>query len=73
VRAALGERGVPTAVYYPKPMHLQPAYAAYGAGPGSMPVSERLCEQVLSLPMNPYLTPSQVERVCDAVLAAVSG
>ena len=72
VRAALAERGVPTAVYYPKPMHLQPAYAAYGAGPGSMPVSERLCEQVLSLPMNPYLTPSQIERVCDAVLAAVA-
>jgi dTDP-4-amino-4,6-dideoxygalactose transaminase len=71
VRSALAARGVPTAIYYPKPMHLQPAYAAYGAGAGSMPVSERLCGQVLSLPMNPYLSPAQVERVCDAVLEAV--
>jgi dTDP-4-amino-4,6-dideoxygalactose transaminase len=67
VRSALEERGVPTAIYYPKPMHLQPAYAAYGAGPGSMPVSERLCGEVLSLPMNPYLQAAQIERVCDAV------
>jgi dTDP-4-amino-4,6-dideoxygalactose transaminase len=71
VRRHLAERGVPTAVYYPKPMHLQPAYAAYGEGPGSLPVSERLCGEVLSLPMNPYLAPEQVERICDEVLAVV--
>jgi dTDP-4-amino-4,6-dideoxygalactose transaminase len=73
VKAALEADGVPTAVYYPKPMHLQPAYAAFGEGAGSMPVSERLCGQVLSLPMHPYLSPSQIERVCDAVIEAAGG
>jgi dTDP-4-amino-4,6-dideoxygalactose transaminase len=73
VKGALEAQGVPTAVYYPKPMHLQPAYAAYGEGPGSMPVSERLCGEVLSLPMNPYLSAEQIERVCDAVERALGG
>ncbi|HVS63211.1 MAG TPA: DegT/DnrJ/EryC1/StrS family aminotransferase [Thermoanaerobaculia bacterium] len=72
VRAALAAEGVPTAVYYPKPMHLQPAYQRYGGGPGSLPTSERLCERVLSLPMHPYLEPEQIERVCDAVRRAVT-
>lgn len=72
VRAGLEQRGVPTAVYYPKPMHLQPAYLAYGEGAGSMPVSERLCGEVLSLPMNPYLSTAQAERVCDAVAEVAS-
>jgi dTDP-4-amino-4,6-dideoxygalactose transaminase len=73
VKGALEAQGVPTAVYYPKPMHLQPAYAAFGEGPGSMPVSERLCGEVLSLPMNPYLSAEQIERVCDAVERALGG
>jgi dTDP-4-amino-4,6-dideoxygalactose transaminase len=73
VRAVLAEAGVPTAVYYPKPMHLQTAYLRYGEGPGSLPVSERLCGRVLSLPMHPYLEPAQVDLVCDAVRRAVAG
>lgn len=66
-QAALKEAGIPTAVYYPKPMHLQPAYAHFGNGLGSMPSSEALSDEVLSLPMNPYWTPNDVELVCDAV------
>ena len=53
VQSRLKAGGVPSVVYYPLPMHLQPAYAAYGNGAGSLPVSERLCTRVLSLPMKP--------------------
>src|SRR5690606_11928303 len=56
LQAALAARGVPTAVYYPRPMHLQPAYARFGDGPGSLPVSEALCGRVLSLPIHGYMS-----------------
>ena len=69
VAAALQAQGVPTAVYYPQPMHLQSAYAVYGAGPGSLPVSERLSARVLSLPMHPYLDDASAERICVAICA----
>lgn len=63
----LKARGIPTAIYYPLPMHLQPAYAEYGDGIGAHPVSEALCGRVLSLPMHPYLDDAAIDRVCDAV------
>lgn len=70
-RVALAEglkaRGIPTAIYYPRPMHLQPAYTQYGDGPGTCPVSESLCESVLSLPMHPYIDDADIDRVCDAI------
>lgn len=72
VQARLSADGVPTAVYYPLPMHLQPAYAAYGDGPGSLPVSEKLSSEVVSLPMNPYWQPSDVETVCSSLLNALA-
>jgi dTDP-4-amino-4,6-dideoxygalactose transaminase len=53
-------------------MHLQPAYAGYGKGPGSLPVSEKLSLQVLSLPMHPYLDEATAKRICEVVLEAVS-
>lgn len=71
IQAELNARGVPTAVYYPLPMHLQPAYASYGDGAGSMPLSEQLSREVLSLPMNPYWTSEDVEIVCTAIEEAV--
>lgn len=71
VAKSLKEAGIPTAVYYPRPMHLQTAYARFGGGVGALPVSERLCERVLALPMNPYLDNAAAERVCTAVLKAV--
>jgi UDP-2-acetamido-2-deoxy-ribo-hexuluronate aminotransferase len=71
VAKTLKSAGVPTAVYYPRPMHLQTAYARFGAGPGSLPVSERLCERILALPMNPYLDAAAAEHVCTAVRRAV--
>ena len=71
VAKRLKEAGVPTAVYYPLPMHLQTAYARFGQGPGSLPVSERLSQRILALPMNPYLTVEQTDYVCTSVAAAV--
>lgn len=71
VQAKLTENGVPSAVYYPRPMHLQPAYLKYGSGQGSLPVAEQLSREVLSLPMHPYLTDAEIDEVCDAVVAAV--
>lgn len=69
---ALKAAGIPSAVYYPKPLHHQPAYrAAHGEGRAPLPVSEALSGQVMSLPMHPYLADAQVDRVCDALLAAV--
>ncbi|MDP6977086.1 MAG: DegT/DnrJ/EryC1/StrS aminotransferase family protein [Myxococcota bacterium] len=73
VQQALRTAGIPSAIYYPIPMHLQPAYAAYGRGEGSLPVSEALSKRILSLPMHPYLDDATADRICDTVLAAVGG
>ncbi len=73
VQKALGEAGVPSAIYYPLPMHLQPAYTPYGNGEGSLPVSEALSKRILSLPMHPYMDDATADRICDTVLAAVAG
>jgi UDP-2-acetamido-2-deoxy-ribo-hexuluronate aminotransferase len=73
LRAALGKQGIPTAIYYPRPMHLQPAYAAYGPGEGGMPISEKLSERVLSLPMHPYMSEATAELICNAVIETISG
>ncbi|MEQ1509307.1 MAG: DegT/DnrJ/EryC1/StrS family aminotransferase [Sphingopyxis sp.] len=69
---ALTVSAIPTAVYYPLPMHLQPAYAAYGAGVGSLEVSEQLSKEVISLPMNPYWTQDDLEQTIGAVQAALN-
>jgi len=76
VQAALSAAAIPSAIYYPKPLHHQPAYrAAHAAGfagtPAPLPVSEALAGRVLSLPMHPYLTEGEVARVCSALLAAL--
>ena len=67
LQAACKEAGVPTMVFYAVPMHLQPAYRAHGGGEGSLPVSERVAHEVVSLPMNPYLSDAQVAVVTDAI------
>jgi dTDP-4-amino-4,6-dideoxygalactose transaminase len=72
VQARLGEAGVPTAVYYPRPLHQQTAYRDFPTGPGGLPVSERLAGEVLSLPMHPYLEPDDQDRVVDSVARALA-
>jgi UDP-2-acetamido-2-deoxy-ribo-hexuluronate aminotransferase len=71
VQAKLRKAGIPTAVYYPLPMHLQPAYAGYGDGEGSLPVSESLAKRIMSLPMHPYMEEATADTICDALIEAV--
>jgi len=68
----LQQAGVSTIIYYPIPIHRQPAYAALGYGPGSLPVTERLCAEVLSLPIFPELSQAQQERVIEVLLQLCS-
>ena len=65
--AALKARGVPTNVYYPRPLHQQKAYRHYPTVPGGLPVAERLSLRALSLPMHPYLEPEVQDRIIAAV------
>ena len=64
---ALKAKGCPTQIYYPTPMHFQKAYAHWGKGAGSMPVSEALCNSVLALPMHAYLTDESFETICTTI------
>ena len=68
VAAQLKSLGVPTAVYYVKPLHRQTAYRDYPVAGNGLPVSERLSDEVLSLPMHPYLA----EPVQDRIIAALA-
>jgi dTDP-4-amino-4,6-dideoxygalactose transaminase len=72
LRERLSRQGIPTAIYYPKPLHHQPAYERFGRGPGSLPVSERICRDIMALPMHPYLDEATVELVAKAVLEGLS-
>src|SRR5207247_881445 len=69
LRERLVSLGIGTGVYYPAPLHLQPCFKSLGHAPGDFPVSERLCEEVLSLPVYPELGPERVRIVADAIRA----
>jgi UDP-2-acetamido-2-deoxy-ribo-hexuluronate aminotransferase len=71
VQAALQAAGVPTAVHYPKPLHHQPAYAAYGT-PAMCPHSIQAAQQVISLPMSADLSAADQDRVVAALREAVA-
>lgn len=71
VQAELKERGIPSMVYYAKPMHHQGAFANTRSAQADCPVTERLCETVLSLPLHPYMTEQQVQKISDAVRDAL--
>jgi dTDP-4-amino-4,6-dideoxygalactose transaminase len=63
----LDARGIETRVYYPAPLHTQPACASLGYQEGQFPEAERACPEVLSLPVHPQLTAAQLDRVAQAV------
>lgn len=69
---ALGQQGIPAQIYYPRPLHHQPAYAQYPVATGGVPVAERLPAEVLSLPMHPYLSSDEQQRVVGAVRDSLS-
>ena len=72
LRASLSAAGVDTLIHYPIPPHLQDAYQELELGPGSFPLSERIHREVLSLPIGPHLSESQVSTVIAAVTEAVA-
>jgi dTDP-4-amino-4,6-dideoxygalactose transaminase len=65
--AALKAEGIPTAIYYPIPLHRQQAYKHYPVGEGGVPVSDQLAAEVVSLPMHAYLDAPTQDRIIDAV------
>ncbi|MFM8525830.1 MAG: DegT/DnrJ/EryC1/StrS family aminotransferase [Cyanobacteriota bacterium] len=67
LKQELQEAGITTIIYYPIPIHRQPAYADLGYGPGSLPITERLCSEVLSLPIFPELSRAQQDQVIAVI------
>jgi UDP-2-acetamido-2-deoxy-ribo-hexuluronate aminotransferase len=72
VASALKAQGIPTGVYYPKCLHEQPAFQSCDYAWGDFPEAERASREVLSLPMHPFLTQTDQDRVIAAVQAALS-
>ena len=70
VQASLREAGVPTAIYYPRPLHVQPAYRDHHDG-AQLPISEDLAERILALPIHSYLSEADMAHICDSLLGAV--
>lgn len=68
IQGRLKEKNIPTAVYYGRPLHLQPAYDGLGYKQGDMPVSEQVSQQIFSLPMHPYLQNNEIDRIVEAIL-----
>jgi dTDP-4-amino-4,6-dideoxygalactose transaminase len=71
--AALKSQGIPTAIYYPKPLHRQQAYKDFPIADGGLAVSDRLAGEVISLPMHPYLDDATQDRIIAAVRGALKG
>jgi dTDP-4-amino-4,6-dideoxygalactose transaminase len=68
----LAGSGIRTEIYYPRPLHMQQPYSDCPVVPGGLPVTERLKDEVLSLPMHPYLSSKQSDYICSAVRAALA-
>jgi dTDP-4-amino-4,6-dideoxygalactose transaminase len=71
--ASLKMEGIPTAIHYPVPLHRQQPYQRFPIAAGGAPVSERLAEEVISLPMHAYLDQTTQDRIIDAVRRALGG
>ncbi|HVV80675.1 MAG TPA: DegT/DnrJ/EryC1/StrS family aminotransferase [Pseudolabrys sp.] len=72
VAAALKEKGIPTAIYYPKPLHQQTAYKQYPSAGNGLPVSDVIAHEVLALPMHPYLAPDLQDRIIQTAREALA-
>jgi len=72
IQQALHAAGIPTAIYYPKPLHMQKAFANLGYRPENMPVSLDLSRRILSLPMHPYLDDALIAEISAVVARAAS-
>jgi dTDP-4-amino-4,6-dideoxygalactose transaminase len=67
LKAHLQANGIPSVIYYVKPLHLQEAYAHYMRAPGGLPVSETLPKNILCLPMHPYLSNDDQDRIIGTI------
>ena len=65
LQAKLKERGIPTAVHYPMPLHLQECFAYLGYQKGSFAISEQVAQEIMSLPMNPYLADEEIHYIAE--------
>lgn len=68
LQSHLKENGIPSMVYYPNPMHKQTAYKDLGYKEGDFPVTVKLCETVLSLPLHPYIMVDDIKQVADLII-----
>ncbi len=71
IRSALTSAGIPTAIYYPIPLHLQSVFAHLGHRVGDFPICEEISAKIFSLPLHPYLSDAQIDLICDRIIAAV--
>lgn len=71
LKSYLAEKGIPSMIYYPVPLSLQKAFVHAGYKKGDFPITEKLCNEVLSLPMHSELSPDQLNYIVDMVLEGV--
>ena len=71
IQESLGEKGIPTAIYYPIPMHLQKPYENYPRAKSGLEVTEFLAQSVLSIPMHPYLTQEKQKMISEAIIETI--
>ena len=72
IQESLKKGGIPTAVYYPRPLHLQTAFAGLEYKEGDFPISEDISNRIFSLPMHPYLKVNEIERICAVIVASLN-
>ena len=71
LQAKLKELGVPTAVHYPIPLHLQECFQYLSLKQGDFPISEKVAQEVMSLPMNPFLTSEEIDYVSQVLISSL--
>ncbi len=67
IQQKLKDAGIPTAIYYPIPLHLQEAFAQLGGKTGDFPVSEEICRRIFSIPFHPYLEENDIDYICNLI------
>ncbi len=67
LQARLKEVGIPTSIHYPIPLHLQVCFNFLNYKKGDFPISEKISKEIISLPMNPYLTEDEIDYICEKV------
>ena len=71
LQSLLKEKGIPTAVHYPKPLHVQECFQYLGYNLGDFPISEMVSNEIMSLPMNPYLTEKEQKYICKELITLI--